>query len=78
MRRSSRLAEPASKRVGDQEQQDDALKHNWWQCFLDIAGETLAGNSAIRAQINWIADISGTASGIVHSILRPNCAPACE
>jgi hypothetical protein len=28
------------------------------------------------AHMYWIADISGKANGIVHSMLSPNCAPA--
>ena len=32
----------------------------------------------IRAHMDWTAAINGNASGIVHSMSRPNCAPAWE
>jgi hypothetical protein len=32
----------------------------------------------IRALTTWIATISGQVSSTVHSIVKPNWAPACE
>ena len=45
---------------------------------LMLAASPLPVTRPIRAHMDWIAAISGKASGMVHSMLRPNWAPACE
>ena len=45
---------------------------------LILAASPLPVTLPICAHIAWIADISGYATGIVQSMLRPNWAPAWE
>jgi hypothetical protein len=43
---------------------------------LMLAASPLPVTRPMDAHMYWIADISGKASGMVHSMLNPNCAPA--
>ncbi len=45
---------------------------------LMLAASPLPVTRPIEAHMYWIAAINGKASGIVHNMLSPNCAPACE
>ena len=54
-----------------------------WSTFggnavLIFAASPFPVTRPMNPHIDWIAAISGKASGIVHSMLRPNCAPAWE
>ena len=58
--------------IGDQQQQHDALQHDRRERRLDVGGKSFPVTRPMRAHMDWIAAIRGKASGIVHSMLRPN------
>ena len=45
---------------------------------LMLAASPLPVTRPMSAHMDWIAAISGNATGMVHSMLRPNWAPAWE
>ena len=56
------------ERVGRQQQSDHGPQHYWRKIALDVGGQAARVTQPMRALTSWIATISGSVSGMVHSI----------
>ena len=54
------------------------MEHRPGKMASDVRRQPVPVTRPIRALTSWMPTISGYVKMIVHSVWKPNCAPACE